>query len=329
MIRQPAPGPLLIFVLICSLLSACQFLREGRPIGGWGDPTAMQHRLYDVSLPLLIAAADLCPFDLESTYGFLLHDAVGNRSGDHPNSPRPTVTYVHPRSAATSAGLAAGDRITQVNVQPVQDRSADHVMHLVRRLTAARIQPLQLEVERDGHARTIVMRAIPACQFSLQVIESDRVNGVSNGRQIAVTTAAMWAFPWNDELASIVAHEIAHNILRHAEDARLRVILNTFQQAVSGAMPTLPEPDSRSLEAQADYVGVYLMARAGYDLDGIRRVWKKFRTAEAHKGSVMAQMAQTHPRTDERYAAFEETLKEVEERQRRGEALNPRLGAAH
>ena len=36
------------------------------------DPTSMVVRLHDVGFPLLVAAAEWCPFEQEPTYGFLL-----------------------------------------------------------------------------------------------------------------------------------------------------------------------------------------------------------------------------------------------------------------
>jgi len=55
-------------------------------------------------------------------------------------------------------------------------------------MTVARIQPLQLDVARGGRHHTLNLWAVPACQFSVQLIESDRINGIAGGRHIGVTT---------------------------------------------------------------------------------------------------------------------------------------------
>lgn len=294
------------------------------------NPTTMQRRLQDVAFPLLVAAAGSCPFEQESTYGFFLadhddranhQDASGRSSGKNA-----IVSYVHPQLAAASAGLALGDRIVEVNAKIVEDVDAGRLMELIRRLTAARIQPLQLTVKRGSQPHIITMWAVPACQFTLQLIKSERINGVSNGRHVGVTTGAMQFFIWDDELGWIVAHEIAHNILNHAQDAKLRMMLNTFLGATTdGSALTTKGPEPRSLEAQADYVGSYLMARVGYDLDAIRRVWTRLGEIESHQSALSHEMVQTHPTTAERLAAFEETLKEIEGKRRRGEPLQPQL----
>jgi predicted Zn-dependent protease len=290
----------------------------------------MQRRLNDVALPLLVAAADSCPFERESTYGFLLKDQRNPSDMNTQVSARApagsVVAYVHPQLTAASAGLALEDRVMQVNAAVVENVRAEHVMHLIRRQTAAKIQPLQLEVERKGERRTVTMWALPACQFSLGLIESEVVNGFSNGRQVALTTGAMRAFVWDDELAWIVAHEIAHNILSHAQNAKLQMMLNSFLRATVGTPSPSTQGDEPLLrEVQADYVGSYLMARAGYDLDAIWRVWQKYRKAESQQSAVRDGMGLVHPTTAERLAAFEQTLKEIEGKRRRGEPLKPKL----
>jgi predicted Zn-dependent protease len=219
-----------------------------------------------------------------------------------------------------------GDRVVQVNASNVDKDDAEMVMRLVRRLTAAKIQPLQLLVEREGQRRTITMWAVPACQFSLGLIQSEAVNGFSNGRQVAMTTGAMRAFVWDDELAWIVAHEIAHNILSHVQNIKLQMMLNSFLRATVGtSSPSMRGDEPLVREMQADYVGAYLMARAGYDLDAIWRVWERYRKAESRQPAVTDGMAHTHPTTGERLAAFEQTLSEIEGKRRRGEPLQPRL----
>jgi len=294
------------------------------------DPASMQRRLLDVALPLLIAAAESCPFEQEWTYGFLLSGEDARKVSQSPPSrnadTQAIVAYVHPRLAAASAGLGLGDRVVEVNAKVVEEEDADNVMRLVRRLTAARIQPLQLTVERAAERHTLALRAVQACRFSLQLVESDGINGFSNGRQVAVTTGAMQTFFWDDELAWILAHEISHNLLSHVQNAKLRRMLNTFMEAtVSSSTPMTQSPEPRALEAQADYVGSYLMARAGYDLDAIRQVWHRLRKIESQQAAGNHQMEQTHPTTEARLAAFEESLKEIETKRRGGELLQPRF----
>ncbi|MBY0248839.1 MAG: M48 family metalloprotease [Nitrospiraceae bacterium] len=80
-------------------------------------------------------------------------------------------------------------------------------------MTRARVQPLQLDVMRSGHRLRLWLDAAPFCRFTLSLLRSDVVNAMSNGRQIVVTTGLMRFVRSGNELAWVLAHEIAHNLL--------------------------------------------------------------------------------------------------------------------
>jgi predicted Zn-dependent protease len=166
--------------------------------------------------------------------------------------------------------------------------------------------------------------AVPACQFSVQLLESNQINGIADGRRVGVTTGAMRFVRSDDELAWLLAHEIAHNVLSHSQNARLRVMLNAFLGATVGASATVPASvPRRSLEAQADYVGAFIMARAGYDVQAIKQFWRRMESLRSRENTP--EMDVSHPTTDERLASFEITLKEIQEKRDRGESLQPVL----
>jgi len=289
------------------------------------DPTSMVVRLHDVGFPLLVSAAEWCPFEQEPTYGFLMkNDDISMNQEGNGTEHRVSVAYVHPRLPAALAGLEPSDRVVQANARSVTQYGAEDVMILVRRMAVARIQPLQLEVTRAGDRRSLTMWAVPACQFKLQLVESDQINGITDGRRIGVTTGAMTLLRSDDELAWILAHEIGHNVLNHSQNARLRVMLNAFLGATVDASAKVPASvPRRSLEAQADYVGAFIMARAGYDVQAIKQFWRRMESLRSRKNTP--EMDVSHPTTEERLASFEITLKEIQEKRDRGESLQPVL----
>jgi len=191
-------------------------------------------------------------------------------------------------------------------------------------MSIARIQPLQLEVERRGGRHVHNLWAVQTCQFSVQLLESNQINGIADGRRVGVTTGAMRFVRSDDELAWLLAHEIAHNVLSHSQDAQLRAMLSAFLGATAGTSATMPiSIPRRSLEAQADYVGAFIMARAGYDVLAIKQFW--LRIERLRTGENQPEMDVTHPTNDERLTAFEITLKEIQEKRDRGESLQPVL----
>ena len=284
-------------------------------------------RLLDVAYPLLTAAAEWCPIDQESTYGFLLREVTREERIEHHSvRGRAKVAYIHPRLPAALADLSVEDVIVQVNTVDVAGKSVDEVGRLIERLTRAKIQPLQLEIVRGGTSRTIMMSAVPACHYAMRVLHTDLINGITDGRQIGVTRGALQFFVSDDELGWVVAHEIAHNLLSHVQNMKLQAILGTFIAArgeESGSTVTMPPRPS--LESQADYVGAYLMARAGYDLSAITRVWERLESIEAKQGGQGQGLVQTHPPTKERLASFEITLQEIEAKRGAGQFLDFRI----
>jgi predicted Zn-dependent protease len=122
----------------------------------------------------------------------------------------------------------------------------------------------------------------------------------------------------------VLAHEIAHNVLNHSQNARFGAMLTTFLGATVGTSATVAASvPRRSLETQADYIGAYITARAGYDVQAIKRFWRRMESLRL--GENQPEMDVTHPITDERLAAFDVTLKEIEAKRDRGELLQPVL----
>jgi beta-barrel assembly-enhancing protease len=322
-------------LLLCSalLLPACARLPGSLQPGTWFRSPAetMQIRLLDVAYPLLTAAAEWCPFDQEPTYGFLLQDeASGERTESHSLHGRAVVAYVHPSLPAALAGLSVGDVILSVNTMNVTGESPDDVGRLIGRVTRAKIQPLQIEILHGRERRMFALSARPACNYSLQVLDTPLINGISDGRQIGVTRGAMQFFRWDDELAWIVAHEIAHNVLSHNQNEKLRVMLRAFLLVWGEAADFVDAlPSKPSLETQADYVGAYLMARAGYDLKAVRWVWERLARIEALQTGQKPGLAQVHPPTKERLAAFELTLQEIDAKRKAAQPLETGIGDEH
>ncbi len=270
----------------------------------------MLSRVQTVAFPILLASADLCPFDQEGTYGFVLEDGPMPDFQARSESGRGIVVrQVYVRSPAARAGLQTGDQLIEINTRDVSTDAASAASELVRRLTRARVQPLQLDVMRSGHRLRLWLDAAPFCQFTLSLLRSDVVNAMSNGSQIVVTTGLMRFVRSEDELAWVLAHEIAHNLLSHDQNMKLQAMLRAvLTTRGEGSDPPDKLPPRPSLEAQADYVGAYLIARAWYELSAIKRVWERLEGIEAQQGGQGQGLVQTHPPTKERLASFEATL---------------------
>ncbi len=137
----------------------------------------------------------------------------------------------------------------------------------------------------------------------------------------------MHAVKSDDELAAVLAHEIAHVLANHASEGKSVnsaagvfslpfipfAVLGFFvEEALIFTLPILGFAavayyQSRRREKEADYIGMMLMADAGFDPSAAVSVWKKMKEMEdrmldAHpRAKQDPQWLSTHPHVSRDY----------------------------
>lgn len=126
------------------------------------------------------------------------------------------------------------------------------------------------------------------------------------------------------ELAAVIAHEIAHATARHVTESLTRnmtVLLagqaatsiiatgspdgaNLFGQIFSQGVEIFIPSYSRKNESEADRIGLFYMANAGYDPRAAVRLWKRAAERKGNRTSLFA----THPSSGDRAKALEALL---------------------
>jgi predicted Zn-dependent protease len=144
----------------------------------------------------------------------------------------------------------------------------------------------------------------------------------------------------DDELAVVVSHELAHNAMRHMDakkkNATLGAILGATldvaaasqgvntgggfsqQGAQAGARSY-----SQDFEREADYVGMYILARAGRPYADAPNFWR--RMGQESPGSI--RYASTHPTSAERFIRLDKTVAELKAKLASGAPLLPEAKA--
>ncbi len=129
----------------------------------------------------------------------------------------------------------------------------------------------------------------------------------------------------DDEIAAIMGHEMAHALREHGRE---RMSQAYAQQALmsgiavytgmsadnaalmqTAAQVALTLPNSRGQEAEADVVGLELMARAGYNPQAAVSLWEKMGQAGSGGGITLLS---THPSGPQRIAAIQASIPKVE-----------------
>jgi len=128
-----------------------------------------------------------------------------------------------------------------------------------------------VDLRRGTLTSSVQVQAEQGCATHFEVYPSRNMNAYADGRYVKVTTNMAHYLSDDQELAALLAHEFAHNMLRHR--ARLdsagvaRGFLGNF-----GRNARL----IRETESEADRLSVYLLDRAGYDPEASVRFWRRF-----------------------------------------------------
>ena len=315
-----------------------------------------QKRLMRVSYPLLTQGADLCGDDIRYTTGMALAKSstlLGEQfkqtaESDYRLSDQVQAVFVVPASAADKAGVRAGDTLLQIGQTPVTNSpdavkaALDQLQTLTENGLPVRVDILRTTagakptVPNTTQKMSLLITPDRACAFPVVLGQGDEVNAYADGRQVIVQRG-MVRFANNDtELALVVAHEIAHNSMSHIRskmtnyalgsilDIAVQVLLKVPTQGLFGNAGA--RAYSQDFESEADYVGLYIMARAGGDIDSAPQFWRRMATLSP--AAIQSSHMSTHPATPQRFVALEETVKEIKAKQAAGQPLTPNLKGA-
>jgi metalloendopeptidase OMA1, mitochondrial len=174
----------------------------------------------------------------------------------------------------------------------------ERVRGIGRRIAkAAQIELLQREINLRVQGYTF------AWEFNL--LRDDQVNAFClPGGKVAVFTGLLPIAENDDQLSTVMAHEMAHALAHHASERVARQqMYRQATDAVNGALGGM-DPGSRQRligllsagagvrglaydrqqESEADHVGVFLMTFAGYDPDQAVRFWERMVRQSAGRG---------------------------------------------
>jgi beta-barrel assembly-enhancing protease len=182
-------------------------------------------------------------------------------------------------------------------------------------------------VNRIG--QNIVKNSDCKVPFTIKVIDSDEVNAMAlPGGFFYVNSGLILAADEEAELAGVMAHETAHVCAHHA--AREQTRANYAQIGAMAAMIAIPGwagygiyeasgllipltflQFSREFEAQADYLGVQYMYRAGYDPQAFVTFFEKIQNLEKRKPGMVAKAFSSHPQTPDRIEHSQEEIAKI------------------
>lgn len=169
-------------------------------------------------------------------------------------------------------------------------------------------------------------------EWEFNLIENDSIANAfcMPGGKVAFYTGILELARDDDEIATVMAHEIAHATARHGAERMTQLLIYqlggialgealknnrdetmALAQVAYGVGATLAYilPYSRKHESEADHIGLIYMAKAGYDPRGAVRFWKKMQ--EHYAGREPPEWLSTHPSSQTRIDDLERLMPEA------------------
>lgn len=307
-------------------------------------------RLQAVAAKVVVSGTDLCAEKVAPYYGIHVWNedyfqkewkvAAQSRYG---LTAQVHVSNVAAGSAGEKAGLKEGDIIQSVNgwLPPYGKEGPQKLSEKLTEFgkTGA---PVEFVVLRATEEVKVSVVPSQACDFKVHLSPDDVKNAYADGKNIVINKGMMDFFKSDEEIALVVSHELAHNSMKHIDakkkNATIAGLFGLLLDVAAAAGGVNTNGDftrlasnaggsaySVEFEQEADYVGLYFMAKAGYKIDDAPNFWRRMATSNAQSIS----MKTSHPTHPERFVALETAVKEIKDKIENKEQLKPELKTAN
>lgn len=298
---------------------------------------SLQDRLYRVGAPLLVNNTDLCKGNARNLLGFTAknkysysaefieaaHQVLGLND-------RLQVMGVLAGSSAAKAGVRLGDGLVSVEDKPLpQGQNAE-------REAASILAPLvngkagvKLSLQRGGANLALNVPLTHACAFAIELGNTDQVNAYADGHRMMITRGMLDFVRSDEELAYVLAREMAHNALAHPQKQRMSATVGGIIDNLIRMHPDLNgmtgmsgiKPMPQAMDTAADTLALYMAARAGYSIDQAPAFWQ--RMASEYPAATLNGYNAIHPSVKQRLETIDKTLAAIKHKKAAGKPLSP------
>jgi len=199
-----------------------------------------------------------------------------------------------------------------------------------------RVQRVGTRIARVTESST----GVPADQWEFATFASDQKNAFAlPGGRVGFFEGILEVAETDDELATVMGHEVAHVAARHGSERMSQALLVSLGgMGLSVALRDKPAqtqqlflaayglgaqvgyllPNSRQHELEADQIGLLYMARAGYDPRASVDFWEGM--AAASEGGQPPTFLSTHPNHGQRIDRLQDYMPRAMEEYRKSRA---------
>jgi predicted Zn-dependent protease len=247
----------------------------------------------------------------------------------------PALAWLVVVAGCANAPYTGRKQVLMVSPEQEQTLGYQAFADIRRNSSPARDPALQARVREVGE-RIARAAGRPDYHWEFVVLQDDKMANAFclPGGKVGVYTGLFKYIKNDDDLATVLSHEVAHALERHAGErlsqsrlaqagglalgvglAALGVGSGASQVAMQGyGLGTklgVLLPYSRVQESEADKIGLILMAKAGYDPKSALTFWERFATGKKDKAQT-PQFLSTHPSDATRIENMRAFLPEAE-----------------
>jgi Zn-dependent protease with chaperone function len=246
-------------------------------LGRWEKLRSDDLRVAGVAYRLSLANAQLCANAVAPLRGFVLHSIDQYDSADRQEAARSfalgshvAVMAVVSSGPAQRSGLQADDQLVSVNGRSLSvakavsnTGSTNEAVAFAQGILAEEMAKgeVKLRISRGAQIHEARFAADIGCASDVELLPGAGVNAWADGKRVVVSDGLIAHCRTDNDLALVIAHELAHNLLRHSE--RLSAVSSghrRLQMRTSSA--------EQETEEEADRLGVRMATAAAYDLSG-------------------------------------------------------------
>lgn len=249
------------------------------------------------------------------------------------------VVNVGTGSPAEKAGFQFGDELAYIDdnvIKGGKDAKKDFYKQLDEMVKANK--PLKIKIWRSGQEKILTITPVEACKSDISLTFDNALNAYADGKNIYITKGMMNFFQSEQEMALVISHELAHNVMHHIDakktNATIGMVFGILLDIGAAAAGVNTQGEfskaggnigagafSVDFEKEADYVGLYFMANADYKINDAALFWR--RMAAENPSSIT--LSTTHPSTAERFVGIEKTVDEIKQKQLNKKLLKPEI----
>ncbi|MFP6859072.1 MAG: M48 family metallopeptidase [Roseibacillus sp.] len=235
-------------------------------------------------------------------------------------------------AASCVAPAPAVDRQGNVSVRPASQSIRSQGLQLFEEIK--RKKTISHNPTYNGQLQRVATRLqrviqLPGANWEFVVFQDRTPNAFAlPGGKVGVHTGLFQIAQTDAQLATVVAHEIAHVTSNHAQDRVSQqsgiALGGVLLGAVFGGDPATQKtmgqlygigaqlgiglPFSRNQELEADRIGMIYMAKAGYPPREAITLWERFGAHKARQKGEEMEFLRTHPLSSTRIRALQQFL---------------------